>query len=290
MTAGGLRGSGSSPRAVEQAVEALGVGRARVDAELDTPGNDIGGAGLDLERPDRRDRALDARGGVANAEDELGRLGERVVPGRHRRRARMSGGAFKDNLTARVADDPGHDAERGAGPLEHRPLLDVHLDEAAGKRPALDEGPTTHAPTLLVPEHDHPECSLAGTRRSRSPRARRRHRASPSNFPPAGTLSRCEPVQTSGSSGCDPSRRPTTFPAGSHSTSRPASSIHAAATSTRLLLRIAAADSIRAAAAAQGVQLVEPLECPFRCRLRVHRRVLQHSGSLVPRRRNLVHA
>ncbi len=68
----------------------------------------------------------------------------------------------KDNLPARVADDSSHDSERGAGPLEHRPLLDVHLEVAAGKRPALDEGPTTRAPTLLVPEHDHAERSPAG--------------------------------------------------------------------------------------------------------------------------------
>ena len=53
--------------------------------------------------------------------------------------------------------------------------------------------------------------------------------SAPSNRPPRGTVSRCEPVQVSSSSGRVPRRRPTRLPSGSTSTSSPASSIHPAA-------------------------------------------------------------
>ena len=64
-----------------------------------------------------------------------------------------------------------------AGPLEHRPLLDVHLDVAAGKRPALDEMPgcrSTHAPR---PGTRRLRAFARRCRRPRLPRARRRRRA-----------------------------------------------------------------------------------------------------------------
>ncbi len=87
-------------------------------------------------------------------EDLGGGLDERVLAVLHRRRAGMARAAFEPQLAARVADDARDDAERHAGPLERRPLLDVELEE--GRRHLLvpAERPAADAADLLAPEGD----------------------------------------------------------------------------------------------------------------------------------------
>ena len=272
------------PEGREQAVETLGVGRAGVDGQPDAPGNDVGRPGLDIEGTDRRRGALDGRGGVANADDELRRLGEGVVPGRHRRRARVARRALENDLTARVADDAGHYSQRRARLLENRALLDVDLEVAAGKRPALDECPAADAPPLLVPEHNHSERSLAG--------ADARDRFEPDDDAeravehPAGgdtVQVRARPDLRQVRPRADRARHDVS---GRIPLDLETGVFHPRGSDlARVLLRVATPEPIRAAPAAQRVQLVEPLECPFRCALRVHRRVLQHSGWAIGRSR-----
>src|SRR5207247_2898586 len=52
------------------------------------------------------------------------------------------------------ADDSHREPERGAGALEDRALLDMHLEEAGGQLVPLDEGGAAHAAALLVAEDD----------------------------------------------------------------------------------------------------------------------------------------
>ena len=101
---------------------------------------------------------------LAHAQDELGRLDERVVARGHRRRARVAGAPLEDELALRVAHDPGHDAERRAEPGEHRSLLDVQLDVAAGQRTSGDERAAPVAAALLVAEDDDAERPPAAAR------------------------------------------------------------------------------------------------------------------------------
>ena len=180
-----------------------------------------------------------------------------------------SGDAVENNLAARVADDAGHDSECAAGSLENRPLLDVHLDVAAGKRRPLDECPAAEAPTLLVPEHDHPERSLAGAgaRECLEPGDDAER---PVELPPGGDAvqvrARPDLRQLRPRSDRAPhdvsGRIPLDLETG---LLHPSSSELAG-----LLLCITAARPVRAAPVPQRVQLVEPLERPFRCGLRVH--------------------
>ncbi len=125
-----------------------------IDRERHSRGNDVADSGLDLQPADRRDRAFDRGGGVANVEDVLGGGDQRVSARVHRDRAGVSGLAFEHALGAHHAHDVRHDAERRAGLFEHRSLLHVHLEEAAGKLAAPDEGGAATASALLVAEGD----------------------------------------------------------------------------------------------------------------------------------------
>src|SRR5439155_27357150 len=69
---------------------------------------------------------------IARAEDELGRVDERVAAALHRSRPGVPGGALDHDLAAREANDRGDDAERLLAAQQHRPLLDVHLDVDIG--------------------------------------------------------------------------------------------------------------------------------------------------------------
>ncbi len=79
---------------------------------------------------------------------------ERVVPCVHRRGPRVPGRAVDDHLAPRVADDAGDDSERDIGEGEPRALLDVHLQEGAGKLAELGAGSAADAADLLAPEGD----------------------------------------------------------------------------------------------------------------------------------------
>src|SRR5207244_12138523 len=104
---------------------------------------------------DRRDGAVDRRSGLADPNDELGRLDERVVPGLHRRRARVARVALDDELAARDADDSRDDAERRTGRGQARPLFDVQLEEGARPRaPTRHERAAADAADLLPAEDD----------------------------------------------------------------------------------------------------------------------------------------
>ena len=67
----------------------------------------------------------------------------------------MTRSSVEHELAARIADDPRHDAERSSGRGQHRPLLDMEFEERARERVARrDERPAPDAPDLLATEHD----------------------------------------------------------------------------------------------------------------------------------------
>ena len=179
-----------------QAGEALGVGRTCVDGERDAVGDHVDGAGLDLKLPDRRDGAVDPVGDLAHVEDVLGGGDERIGSARHRDGAGVPGHALERARAAHHADDPRDDAERRAARWRGRGLARC---AARGSRPAAawlltkavlpvqPRSSSRKATTAPVPARS--TASIPAT----TPRA-------PSNLPPLGTESRCEPVQTRGSS------------------------------------------------------------------------------------------
>ena len=209
-----------------EAVEPLAVRRARVDAEGDGGGDDVHAAGLDREPADGRDRVGDRACRVADLEHPLGGTDERVLPVVHRRRARMPRPAGDRELAPRVADDAGHDRERCAEPVQTRALLDMQLDIGGGQRGRAD--------------------AESGCRRSHAPRPgrrRRRARGAPAARPPRAPprrpaprrsgrrRARCRGATPSTPRGPLPGTRPIRLPPSSTSSSRPASTNHAAARS-----------------------------------------------------------
>ena len=126
---------------------------------------------------------------------------------------------------ADVADDRGHDAERGVRAEEHGALLDVQLDVGVGQDAARHARAAPGAAPLLVPEDDDAETGLPSASTASSPATTP---SAPSKRPAPGTVSRCEPVQTWRS---PPGIRPIRFPAASTSTSSPASRNHLRASS-----------------------------------------------------------
>src|SRR5262249_14946703 len=81
----------------------------------------------------------------------------------HRRRAGVISAALEDDLAAGLADDARHDRERHAGALEHRPLLDVQLEEGARQPAVLDAGGAAGTRPVLVAKGDDAERDV-GTR------------------------------------------------------------------------------------------------------------------------------
>ena len=114
---------------------------AHVHRDLDPARNDIGRGVGDADIADGGDDVAHAQGLVAQGEREGRRRQEGVAPSRHRQRAGVAA------LTVEAHDEAGHARDRGdrreryARALEHRSLLDVHLDEAAGQRGARASKP-----------------------------------------------------------------------------------------------------------------------------------------------------
>ena len=137
---------------------------------------------------------VDRERGVADrAGSRVGGRDERVVAARHRRRPGVPRAPLEDELAARVADDPGHDAERRVPLGQHRALLDVELEERCGSGPPratsarLPMHPTSSPRnTTTEPAPTRSTASIAATTPS-----------APSKRPPCGTVSRCDPTQTS---------------------------------------------------------------------------------------------
>ena len=94
------------------------------------PGHDVDRASRHLQHAHRRHQVRRGRGAALCVERQLGHRGGGVAPAVHRRRAGMAGHADHFADMAHAAVDRGHDAERQVEFVEHRPLLDVRLDEA----------------------------------------------------------------------------------------------------------------------------------------------------------------
>ena len=93
---------------------------------------------------------------------------------------------------SRVADDPGHDSHSHASFGEHGSLLDMQLEKHTGSGPpAATSRAATDAPDLLAPEDHDGACThaLDGLHAATTPSV-------PSNLPPRGTVSTCDPTQT----------------------------------------------------------------------------------------------
>jgi predicted lactoylglutathione lyase len=146
---------GLEPDRRDQAIELLVRRRTCVDAQSGAAWDHVDASGLDLDLPDGRDGTVDRERGVADPEERLGRGDERVLPSDHRRRACMAHTPLEHDLTSDIADDPRDDPERSTGVGEHRPLLDVQLEERRGQRALRDERATPDAADLLATERDH---------------------------------------------------------------------------------------------------------------------------------------
>ena len=190
----------------DELVEPLGVGRARVHRDAHATRDDV------RCRPARRSSCPT----VATAPSIRARRRGSGAPPRPRRRARprapaigvvpaCPASALEHELAAHVADDPRDDAERRVGLREHRPLLDVHLEEGrrAARAAAGDERATADAADLLAAEDD----DRARARPARPPRARLRRRARRRSGRPAG--------RSRGATRPDPSARATSGRRGS---------------------------------------------------------------------------
>src|SRR5205807_1554567 len=189
---------------------------------------------------------------ITDAENELGRRNEGVAAARHRHRAGVPGFAFEDPLAAHDPDDPLRETERHARALEHRPLLDVNLEETLGQVGTPDEGRAADAAALLVPEHDRGALADALDRLDRGNDAQGavelaavgngiEVRARPDRgVPGAADQVACVVDLDLEARLQHPPRREL----------------------VRSILTVAAADAVRTEAAADGVQLLQPVERP----------------------------
>ena len=135
-----------------QAVEPLSVGSAGIDGDAHPAGDHVHRSRLDVDLTDGGHGSVDGSGDVTHSQDVLGGSNQRVEPPGHRNRARVAGLPFEGALPPDDADDPHRQSQWNTRPLQDRPLFDVHLEEALGKRPALDEGRAADAAAFLVPE------------------------------------------------------------------------------------------------------------------------------------------
>ena len=137
-----------------EAVEPLGVGRARIHADDDAARDDVRAPRLHRHLTDGRNGAVDPACEIPRVEDELSRLHQRVLADVHRRRSGVSGRARERAAAADVSDDPGDDAQR-------------HVCSAAASAPArcaarerirLGRAPAaSRATSFLVAEDHDPE-------------------------------------------------------------------------------------------------------------------------------------
>ena len=97
-------------------------------------------------RPTVATRSASRARALFDREHHFGRRGQRVAAQAHRRRARVAGDAVHADLEPRRAVDRGDDAERQALRLQHRPLLDMHLDEGGDVRAPKVEAPRSGSP------------------------------------------------------------------------------------------------------------------------------------------------
>ena len=124
---------GDLPNAGLQGFDQPGARGLRAGADVedhhDIGRNDVGRARRDRDPPDgRHDLALGLARERLAEQHRLGGAGERVAPQQHRHRAGVAGFAEQFDVEIGLSDDRGHDAERLIARLQHRPLLDVHLD------------------------------------------------------------------------------------------------------------------------------------------------------------------
>ena len=195
------------PERRDQTRRSRSTSGARASTSSVTRGGDhVDRARLDLDLPDGGDRVLDRPRRLLDPEDLARPLHERVVAHAHRRRPGVARAALDDDRPARTPTMPVTIAERRAGGGEPRPLLDVQLEEGARQlaarqtRARLPTQPRSSSrKTTTEPRPARSTASIAATTPS-----------APSNFPPWGTVSRCEPVQTPGTDpfGSVPNRLP----------------------------------------------------------------------------------
>ena len=106
---------------------------ADIEDDDDVRRDHVGGARRDREAADGRHHlALGVARKAFAQQHRLGGPGERVAPHRHRNGAGMAGFAQKFDVQVGLPDDRRDDAERLVARLQHRPLLDVHLDIGGG--------------------------------------------------------------------------------------------------------------------------------------------------------------
>ena len=111
------------------APRADGIARARMSSVKRTPpGITLTAPGSASIRPTVATSSSVSQGDALDRQDHLGRGGERVAAQRHRHGAGVAGLALTSTVKRRCAVDRGDDADRQALGLEHRALLDVHLD------------------------------------------------------------------------------------------------------------------------------------------------------------------
>ena len=133
-----MSASAASRRVVER--------RAQVDRELRVAGDDVGRARPDLHAPDGRDEVGLGAGAALDHQRHLGGGGEGVAAERHRRRAGVARMPVHPDLEPRRAVDRGDDADRQAFGLQHRPLLDMDLDEGRDMVGAKRSAPSGSPP------------------------------------------------------------------------------------------------------------------------------------------------
>ena len=215
---------------VQQRLQRLVGRRPGVDRQLHAAGHDVRRRSGDAHVARGDDGAGDRQCDIAQRDRELGGGEERVAASRHRRRPRVAGVAVDGRRVAGHPGDRADDRVAGGGALEHRALLDVHLDERAGQRaghrrpsrPSSSSASRTRMPsasadsssssvtpphTARLPKKPRPKRQPSSSRKATTasgaasgvlPRAATASSAAstpsaPSNRPPPGTVSRCEP-------------------------------------------------------------------------------------------------
>jgi hypothetical protein len=139
----------------DEAVEALPVGGAGIDRDAHPAGDHVDRSGLDIDHAHRGDRSVHGRRDVTYMQHVLGRRHQRIQAVVHWNGARVPDVPLEGALAADDADDPHRKSQRGARPLQHGTLLDVHLEKALRQLAALDAGGAADATALFVAEHDH---------------------------------------------------------------------------------------------------------------------------------------
>ena len=270
---GSVRCAGvEADRPTRELRDARASGARASTREAHARGNDVSGAWLDVELPDSRNRAGNRSSCIPDLEYPPRRRDQCVVATVHRRRPRMPSASLEHELCSRVADDPGDDSERhvalGRGP-------DPARREARGKRAGSGPPAATSARLPMQPTSSPRNATTepAPTRSTASIAATTP--SAPSNRPPCGTVSRCEPTQQASgtfSPRAPPRACPKRLPCASTSTSQTGLLEPRRRERVRLVLGRRGMRPIRTRPTADRVELVEPVEDA-------------HARSVEPRRR-----